>query len=400
VTPLVLGLAMAQVVGLAADLRGTLTFSDSSTASWRPALVRDGTALDLENTPSANLGLSWGHSGISLGYGPRFTLRDVFVERAKLLLHGGYATYSYSGSRYRIGLSESVSYGDQSLVTLSFLAPPQTSGPPPSSPTLTQIGRVQSVTIASETTTATVDYSWSRRWSSGFLASYGVSGGLDEDALILPRQRTALGGASLTYDVRKHDSLTTGVGIQRTLVSSGYDYWLFSATEVWRHRLNKELSTTVTGGFGIYTSKDPAGTRTSGLYPVMSAGLDGAWILVRRRSYTVALQAGSTFTPVINSYTGTLQERAAATSTLSIATKKSSLSGTVGATQSFPPSAPDAVRTFGVGVVGTHNLTTFAQIAAGYRSAWQFANEAQIYSIPRYWTAFVTLTLFAPPIKF
>src|SRR6185436_14710315 len=116
---------MAQVVGLAADLRTTLVLQDSSTISWRPRLYpREGTAVDLENAPSANLRLAWKKQSVTVGYGPRFMLRDIFEDKAQLILHGAYASYSLSGPRYRFGLTEAVTWGEQPLLTLSFLAPP------------------------------------------------------------------------------------------------------------------------------------------------------------------------------------------------------------------------------------------------------------------------------------
>jgi len=394
---------MAQVVGLAADLRGTLLLSDSSQASLRPALVRGGAALDLETTPAATVRLDWAKSNVAVGYGPRFMIRDFFEDRESLLLHGAYASYGQSGPRYHLTLTEAVSYGTQSMITLAFLAPPQVTGAPNAAPPVNQLGPVETVKVASEATAATLEYAWSHRWASTFTASYGFSGGADPvERTKLPRIRTANAGATLDYALGKHDGLGTGVGVSRSLVSTGSNTWTAIVEETWRHKLNKELTSAVSAGFGWFSAQDPQGTRTSGLFPVASVELDGAWIILRRRSYAVTLQAGSSITPVVNMYTGTLQQRAQVNSTLGIQGKKSSLSFTLSAARALPLSEADldSVSLIGAGILATHNPAKFMQISAGYRNAWQVASGGQGNTYPQLWTAFVGLTLYAPPVRF
>ena len=171
-------------------------------------------------------------------------------------------------------------------------------------------------------------------------------------------------------------------------------------TETWKHKLTKELSSTVSAGFAWYSSEDPQGGHNEGFFPVASVGLQGGWNLVRRRSYTISLQATSAMTPVVNMYTGTLQQRVQAASTLGIAGKKSSLSFTLSGGESLPVTAPDAVGVVGAGILATHNPLPFMQLSAGYRTAWQVANAQQADTIPRLWAAFVGLALYAPPVHF
>jgi hypothetical protein len=387
---------MAQVVGLAADLRSTLQLSDYSQASVRPALVREGAAIDLETTPYATLRFDWDRSNVSLGYGPRFMLRDVLEDRSELTLHGGYVSYFHAWPRYRFTLTESASYGEQNLLTLTFLAPPQVSATPQSSPAVNRLGPVQTVKVGSELTSATLEYAWTHRLGLTFNASYGISGGIDAvEQETLPRQYTAQGSAWADYALTKEDNLGTGVGVSHTLASSGFDTWLVTATERWRHKLNREMSSSVSAGVGWYTSKGPDGARDAGLFPVVSLGLDGVWTIVRRRAYVVTLQVGSTVVPTIDVYTGKLQERASAFSTLGIANKTSSLSGTLSGSQSFPLS--EGVSLVGVGFLATHSPAKFVEISAGYRTVWQSPN-----TLPtgRMWTAFLGLTLYAPPVRF
>ena len=113
---------------------------------------------------------------------------------------------------------------------------------------LNQLRTNQPVNVASESTTATLEYAWSHRWLSTFTASYGIAGGRDaESRQMLPRTRTAAVGASLDYKLGRHDQLDSGVGVSHSLVSSGYDNWTV-LSETWKHKLNKEL--TELGGRG------------------------------------------------------------------------------------------------------------------------------------------------------
>jgi len=393
---------MAQVVGLAADLRGTIALSDSSEASLRPALVpgRSGSALDLETTPSVVVKLDWPKSNVAVGYGPQFLVRDVFEDPQRSLLHVGYASYGHSGPRYHFSLTEAVSYGTQSMLTLGFLAPPQAMPAPSAAPPLNQLRRNQPVNVASESTSATLEYAWSHRWLSTFTASYGIAGGRDaESRQTLPRTRTTAVGSSLDYKLGRHDQLDSGVGLNHSLVSTGYDNWTVALSETWKHKLTKELASAVGAGIGWYTSKDAKGIRNSGVFPVATAGLEGTWILTRRRSYAVTLQAGSSITPTVNMYTGTLQQRAQVGSTVGIVGKKSALSFTLYGARAIPlSSADDSVTTIGAGLLATHNPAKFMQISAGYRNAWQVSSGPD--TIPQLWIAFVALTLYAPPVHF
>ncbi|HKQ71158.1 MAG TPA: hypothetical protein VJT73_17555, partial [Polyangiaceae bacterium] len=54
-TPIVCCLALTSLVGLSADLHGTLSLSDRSTVNVRPAYGRAGSAVDLTTTPGIDL---------------------------------------------------------------------------------------------------------------------------------------------------------------------------------------------------------------------------------------------------------------------------------------------------------------------------------------------------------
>src|SRR5450432_2204848 len=123
--------ALSPLVGVPADLRGTLSFSDRSQATLHPANIRPGDAVDLSTTPAVQLDLAEHRSSYSAGYSPQFTWLDVGSSTEDfILLHTGRLGYSYSWRHTRFGLTETATLGTQNLTALTFLAPGPTATPP------------------------------------------------------------------------------------------------------------------------------------------------------------------------------------------------------------------------------------------------------------------------------
>src|SRR5690606_9738877 len=96
------------------------------------------------------------------------------------------------------------------------------------------VPRAAVVDVADAETSATLEYLWSRRWSSEFRASFGISGGADAAAqAMLPRQRITELEASLDHRLTPRDTLSTGLTVAQIWTSNGYDHWLATAMETW-----------------------------------------------------------------------------------------------------------------------------------------------------------------------
>lgn len=132
-------LASLTLSALIGDLSGSLVLSDTMQATVQPArqvliTERDDLTWDLENLPMVELRLSWPESTASIGYGPRFLLRDAFKEdESKLLLHVVRATYTYTSRPSRLALELVGNFGRDSLRVPTLLPPdtPEPARPPP-----------------------------------------------------------------------------------------------------------------------------------------------------------------------------------------------------------------------------------------------------------------------------
>jgi hypothetical protein len=106
-----------------ADVAGTLSLSDTSQATIASALQHSGAEVDLETLPFASLTLGWSEQSLSLGYGPRLMLRDVFRDRAEIVLHVARARYSLATQSSLLAISAEGTFGNESRTTYA-LAPP------------------------------------------------------------------------------------------------------------------------------------------------------------------------------------------------------------------------------------------------------------------------------------
>ena len=99
-TPSALVYASFSLSALVGQLSGSLVVSDTTQATVAPAIdpSEDRQAWDFENLPLAELRLSWLDSSFSLGYGPRFFLRDALENEDLLIIHTVRTTYAPNAS--------------------------------------------------------------------------------------------------------------------------------------------------------------------------------------------------------------------------------------------------------------------------------------------------------------
>jgi hypothetical protein len=144
VTSSALVYASFSLSALVGQLSGSLVVSDTTQATVAPALdgEEDRLAWDIENLPAADLRLSWPESSFSIGYGPRFFVRDAFEDEDLLIIHTVRVTYAYTSSPSRIALELIGNFGREALTVPPLLPPeplmtpvtPADSGPDPTAP--------------------------------------------------------------------------------------------------------------------------------------------------------------------------------------------------------------------------------------------------------------------------
>ena len=412
---------MTSVVGLPAELRGALALSDTSTAAVRPRFdltgETTGTAIDLSTAPFATLTFGWHRSEISLGYGPLFTLRDTFSDGpAGLIFHTAYASYAYQGRRYRLMLSETATLGqlDYSSLALSTPINPQT----PPDPTISRVDfrpppNDQIVYVVSEQTSASLSYLLSRRWTAAGTVSFGITGGLGENAEVtVPRQVRESVALTLDHALSRIDHLGGGVFVSHADVSNTLpvedpnsldaNHWVVVESGTWTHNFNRQLRGQLSLGLSETFSRERHGTistSTNDVFPAASAALAGGLFLVRHRHLSVSLLLGSSLAPAVNPLTGSLQQRLQGSGTLLVVADRATVSATLDGGQTIPFDDDQQARVIGFGLGATYHVSRLTDLAAGYRTVWQLSSDPRLDRPPQ-WIAFVSLIVRAPPLLF
>jgi hypothetical protein len=399
------------MVGVLADLHGTITFSDVSTVNARPAGVRTGTALDLGTVPAVELVFPGRRSAFDFGYAFQLYERDAFSRsnRALLPMHIAHAGYSYAWKRYSFSLSETATLGQQLFANLT---PISTSVPPPAAPGMTpttpppSISPVnllppgqQSLEVASESTTGGFGVALTRRTNFDVFASYTIAGGYGEQAQqYLPQQHTQTVSLGLTEKLSLRDQLQLAVVGSHITTSRDFEYVLVAEYFTWQHAITRRLRLILGAGLAEQQSEDPVRGRLFDVLPTATITLTGALYSARRRSYAVEISFASALTPVLNRVSGELQDTAYGSTTLSVLFDHTTLAATVDGAQSLPIDDTNESRVVGLGLLGTRSLGKLIDFSLGYRTIWQQIGLGGPSG--RSWTAFAALSLRAPPLSF
>jgi hypothetical protein len=396
--------ALIPLVGVPADLRGTLTLSDSTKVSAYPpyTVERKADFLDLSTSPRLDLTLPPArHSNFSIGYGPQITWHDInHSEEELLFLHVGSASFSTGLRHTQLAFGETVSDGKQTFGTLGALAPAPApaanAGPmPPQTQQTPQLLPAKSwVKVFSELTSASVGTTIDRRSTISAYASYGISGGADEvNQQYLQQQRTATLSGSYGYAFTRRDTVAANVTTSHANVKpTGAEYWLVNTYATWRHALDRRLSSSL--GLGISQSwTRTVGGWSYGINPTTFANLTGALYSYRRRRFSVEVSMSAGLSPTINALTGDLQPTLGAGAVVAARQDKTTLTASLAASESV------AANFVGVGFMASHQLSSLFELFAGYFTAVQTADNPA-YSLGRRWSAFAGLTMRAPPLSF
>ncbi len=195
--------ALLGAVIATAALRGTLTFGDRTESRFRNDPI-SGVVTDFETTPSANLLLADRRVDFTATYGPRLTLLSINATPTPQVFQRLALGLAWHDRRTRVAVSEDVSYGSQSYVSL-IVSP--TTGTTPGI-NLQRFTTAQTFRYVSERGTVTLAHQLSRRWRLTSLFDYSVSGGVNADAqTAIPLQKGPRGEVTVDHRLSTRDSV-------------------------------------------------------------------------------------------------------------------------------------------------------------------------------------------------
>lgn len=315
--------------------------------------------------------------------------------------------YTYTMPRYTLSIAQTGEMSRQSLAELALIAPiDATSTPAPTTTTTLDLVNSQPVKTGNEVTSASLDYAWSRRLRSTFTLSYGIFGGLDDEAReLIPVQRTAAGLASLTEAVTKRDDLGTTLAVTQTEASNGNDSWLVAITEAWNRTWTPDVTSTVNAGVAVTsTGNDESDEREVGVEPTAGASVNA--VLLRAAVDTLlTAHAAAGVSPTVNGLTGELQTGVGVSAGTELRVDDSALSADASMGQTLPPGEQGAARVVTVGLGASQQVAEIMFLSAQYRSVWQHVGDdsdtdGAATSLPRLWSAIFTLALVGPAVDF
>jgi len=403
---------MLLVAMFAFEVAGTVDVSDRARiyAYEREAIIGDGIAFDIENTPRLHLGLDWPVTSLDLEYAPRLFWQDVDGPAASptLLLHSGGLSLSSRRERLSLTLAQTFSVGDQSFARLSverdLLEPEPAATPAPTgggspSPELELVPGPMVVEVVEAESSASLRYDWSRRVSTELRPSFGVSGGADAAALrALPRQRTARVDGALDYRASRRDTLTTSAAVAQTAISNGYDHLLVSLMETWSRSFAPESGVALGAGAALQETTGPAGSSETQSQPI---GAARAWHTVHGRAVHVYLRSDLGYQPHINVLTGSFQHRLFASAGATTIAGSSSATFTLGAAQTFPLDEPDTAQSLTADLVLEQALLDWLSAELGGQMVWQSLGGDGLFATSESrWLLFAGARAELPSVRF
>jgi hypothetical protein len=390
----------------------SLTLTDSSTATVRPALTDDGLTMDVRTAPASTLSFTRGRSALSLSYSPSFAWLNVTRDPELVVLHTASIDYSWSMPRLSLTLGLSGTLGSQSFLTVGLATEstppvdanvPAPAGMPPVTPTDTAF-RPQQEIVRTGSLRASLDgtYVLSRRWTASAGVAYIVSGGLGESSDVLPLRKGPQGRFALAYALTRRDTLTTSAnGSVDTVRERGSRFITVGALESWSHRFAPLTQGSV--GLGVTYLRSRASARASHENSVLGAGdlaFSQGWLLEARARLTFTANAG--LGTAYNQVLGVVTQQARANAGLGWAKDRTSLGVVFQVAQTLPLDAPDAALGYGGSANVGYDVADPIQLRAG--GSWSRQKLPNAVTAPGFrndqWQAFIGVNLAAPVMTF
>jgi hypothetical protein len=399
----------------------TLSVSDVSGAQLR-GLPSGGTAVDLRTTGTAALSISAARSSFFASYSPSLGWVDVTRDPHSTLIHGAQLGYGWGEKRLHLSVSLGGSLGTQSYLSFAGLGlsgamsnggaapgmnPGQVGGTPqtpaPNSPNGSMapglVPRTEILRVGSVTGAFGLDYELSQRWRLSLGVGYALAGGIGESERVLPKSFGPNARASLAYKLTRRDTLGTSGSVTYTVVPTfGSRFIATTLMETWGHTLTPRTQTTLGIGLTHLRSRASADADYEDSFQAAgTAAISNSRALAD--GSTLGLNAGVSLSTPYNPVLGVVQQQL--TETLGVGWQKhrTSLTATLGASQSLPQSAPTATRVITAGTGLGYRISQYisAQLGAGWST--QILPPSTGGRIPAQWLVFAGISLAAPALE-
>jgi hypothetical protein len=375
---------------LVADLAGALAVSDRTELRVRAPGTSTAASLDAETALAAEVTLAARRWEASLAYTPRFTLWDLGDSAFEpTALQGGRARVAWIGSRARLSLEQTGSYGGVSFASSSFV--PDTEG---QLPRVEPVPTAPIVQMVSSTTTLASRISL-RRWTVDSSVGYQLAGGADAAArALLPLQYGPFAEATADYAAWRREHLVTKISASETTFSSGPESVLMEADEGWRHLWSRIVETRL--AIGIAEAKARASSfAAAGLttYPVVEAAFE------RRATAggSVGVAVDGRLGPAVNRIDGLVEQRIQGTIVASHHHRRFATRVFASAAQSLPPGGPSATSLFAGELGVAYDATSVVAFDVGARTIWERIAPAGAPFLQN--TVFAGVSLHAPRVR-
>jgi hypothetical protein len=385
---------------LASPYRGTLDLADRTDVRAGYFGFPTDPSVHVETIPSGHLAVGSHLASFTLEYAPRLGLADLQLGLNPSVLHVGFAAADWRTEHTSLTLSEYASYG---FLNYSALQLPSTgaSGTLRIDPLLRQ-----KVLYEGSSTTLVAVLTPERRWSLRWTLSYAVNGGADAEARsVLPLVKGPRFEGLFDYALRKSDHLLTTASVERSTLSTGYDYFFLRAIEGWGHAFSSEISATIAVGATEVRSSSFAPTAPyfippvlivgthHDLYPTVEAGF--LYQLPYRDKVTTRVRAE--LAPAINRATGLLSQQVQALVNASFANDHWLALVDGGLSQSLDGGV-DAFTYVSGQAAGGYRFDKIVDVQGGARVAWQKVGLTATPIVER--LAFVSVTVHVPTLRF
>jgi hypothetical protein len=345
----------------------------------------DSAFFDVEATPTAALRLRSPTWEASLGYAPRFTLRQVDPRASFEVLHAATLAASWRRPRTTLSLQGRGTYGTESFASLALQTAPS------GSPQLDRLPETTRIDYASLRAGATLRHAASRRWLITGSVGYSLGGGTDDASrTVIPFQSGPYGSLGAEAALTRKDRLVSTLQASHARFSSGPEITVIEASEAWRRTLTRRTESSLRAGVaGALHHSFDSGARRAALYPVAEATL-----LHTLPADRLALRASVWIAPVVDRLSGLVDERlqGAVSGTWNV-TPRLAVRGQVGAAQSIPWTGDQAIRLALADVAMSVKVNERLHVDVGTRGALQSPRGAS------QWIFFATMNFEAQPLR-
>lgn len=376
--------------------------------------LRDGaatmqSAAQFDNVTQARLALdlhtmraSW-----ELAYTPQWSVLSIgtFASSTLLVHHVDLSGQLLLTRKTTFGFSEAASYGQRNFSVLQISTPGLAGAGPAATTTPnavqgTNSGTPQSlfanqtITFGDYATSATLSHELSARWRETTLASYSVSGGVDESSrLAYPRMTIVRLNESLSTRMSLRDTLDMSVdGNSTTLDISSFEALTIGGR--WSRRLSTRTTSSLMLGASFSRWLPESGNATKQVLPVVAA--DISYVThVDRGALTCSLT--ESVLPFVDRLLGTVYSQWVNAASISYTKRRVTVTGTANASINLGNVQRSAYYyANALGTVG-YRLSRYFTLEGGVSESLFSINQAQPPTL--LWATFAALSYSSGPLR-